>query len=267
MSVRLPKVLRFASQMAAVTVLATIPVYIRNTSRRVNAASNLGVTDEDAVALPSFMESSTIRNYVNPQGKASGAVDMHTVTLNVPVDRDISDETILAQTAKSFFNGWVFYPEAKILSLIKLKDFKYTKLASTTVPAHIWNAAELSENALPELHTVLFGVFRLVDVHLADAETQNSTASKQSHADFIFGSDMNEFSGCHRLSVERQEVDASGATQKVKVQMQSYACNPQSDAPAGKIILGFHRLYASLLFKEIAGQVYHWLNPIESASR
>ncbi|KAJ3493825.1 hypothetical protein NLG97_g4486 [Lecanicillium saksenae] len=266
MSIQLPRAWRFACQVAKVSAFITIPCYLHVTTRRVRAGQRLGITDEDDVALPSFTESSTIRNYVNPHGKASGAVDMHTVTLNVPLDKGISDETILAQATKSFFNGWVFYPEAKALSLIKLGDFKYNKLASTTVPAHIWSAAEISETALPELHTVLFGAFRLADVHLADAETQATTGSKQSHADFLFGSDMSEFCGCHRFSVERLEVDASGETQKVKVQMQSYACNPQSDVPGGKVILGFHRLYASLLFRETVGEVHRGLASAAPAS-
>lgn len=140
-----------------------------------------------------------------------------------------------------------------------LTDNFCVELASTTVPAHIWNAATLSETSLPELHTVLFGVFRLADIHLADDATGDSSSTTQSHADFVFGSDMSQFAGCHRLSVQRLEVDAVGGTQKVKVQLQCYACNPQSDAPASGILLGFHRLYASALFRETAGQIYRWL--------
>ncbi|KAK8144328.1 hypothetical protein G3M48_006003 [Beauveria asiatica] len=261
---------RLASTVAAGAAIVTTSVYVIRTTRRIAAGSQLGITDENTAPL-SFIDSPTISNHVNPQRKESRAVDTHTVTLHVPLNRDISDETILAQATKNFFNGWVFYLEAKALNLIKLQDGKYSKLASTPVPAHIWNAAQLSETSLPELHTVLFGVFRLAYVHLADdaAGTLSST-TQQSHADFLFGSDLTQFAGCHRLSVQRQQVDdddddAVGGTQKVKVQLQCYACNPQSDAPANGILLAFHRLYASALFRETAGQMYRWLHPDDAA--
>ncbi|OAA38988.1 hypothetical protein BBO_06841 [Beauveria brongniartii RCEF 3172] len=281
---------RLASTVAAGAALVTTSIYVSRTTWRIAAGSKLGITDENT-ALLSFIDSPTISNHVNPQRKESRAVDTHTVTLHVPLNKGISDETILAQATKNFFNGWVFYLEAKALNLIKLQDGKYSsmffpntpkrdlgssltrlfvqlELASTTVPAHIWNAAKLSETSLPELHTVLFGVFRLADVHLADDDAtgdSSSTTTTQSHADFLFGSDLTQFAGCHRLSVQRQEVDAVGGTQKVQVQLQCYACNPQSDAPANGILLGFHRLYASALFRETAGQMYRWLHPDNTA--
>ncbi len=53
---------------------------------------------------------------------------MHTVTLNVPLNKGISDETILAQATKAFFNGWVFNLEGKALSLVKPADSKYSSM-------------------------------------------------------------------------------------------------------------------------------------------
>ncbi|KAM3461315.1 hypothetical protein NHJ6243_005099 [Beauveria neobassiana] len=206
---------RLASSVAAGAAIVTTSIYVSRTTRRIAAGSKLGITDENTAPV-SFLDSPTISNHVNPQRKESRAVDTHTVTLHVPLNKAISDETILAQATRNFFNGWVFYLEAKALKLIKLQDAKYSKLASTTVPAHIWNAATLSETSLPELHTVLFGVFRLADIHLADDATGDSSSTTQSHADFLFGSDMSQFAGCHRLSVQRLEVDAVGGTQKVK---------------------------------------------------
>ncbi|KGQ05079.1 hypothetical protein BBAD15_g9676 [Beauveria bassiana D1-5] len=205
---------RLASSVAAGAAIVTTSIYVSRTTRRIAAGSKLGITDENTAPV-SFLDSPTISNHVNPQRKESRAVDTHTVTLHVPLNKAISDETILAQATRNFFNGWVFYLEAKALKLIKLQDAKYSKLASTTVPAHIWNAATLSETSLPELHTVLFGVFRLADIHLADDATGDSSSTTQSHADFVFGSDMSQFAGCHRLSVQRLEVDAVGGTQKI----------------------------------------------------
>ncbi|KAM3499847.1 hypothetical protein MY10362_006923 [Beauveria mimosiformis] len=272
MSLTSRTVWRVASTVAAGAAIVTTSIYVSQTTRRIAAGSKLGITDENT-ALLSFIDSPTISNHVNPQRKESRAVDTHTVTLHVPLNKGISDEIILAQATKNFFNGWVFYLEAKALKLIKFQDGKYSKLASTTVPAHIWNAAQLSETSLPELHTVLFGVFRLADVHLADddddddddATGDSSSTTTQSHADFLFGSDLTQFAGCHRLSVQRQQVDAVGGTQKVQVQLQCYACNPQSDAFANGILLGLHRLYASALFRETAGQMYRWLHPDDTA--
>lgn len=74
---------------------------------------------------------------------------------------------------------------------------------------------------------------------------------------------MSNFAGCHRLSVERKEPgDGADETASVHVQLQCYACNPQSDQPAANsALLMFHRLYASLLFKETAGRVNEWMHP------
>ncbi|OAR01395.1 hypothetical protein LLEC1_04626 [Akanthomyces lecanii] len=258
MSIKSSTVWRVASTVATGTALVAASIYVSRTARRIAASSKLGVTDEHTVE-PSFLDSHTIRNHVNPQNRASRMLDTHSATLTVPLNKGISDETILAQATKGFFNGWVFYPEAMALSLVKPGDTKYSKLASTIVPAHIWNAAKLSETALPELHTVLFGVFRLADIHLADGASKAPGNTMQSHADFLFGSDMATFAGCHRLSVERKEVDATKGTQEIKVQLQCYACNPQSDALGSSVLLRFHRLYASALFRETTGQVNRWL--------
>ncbi|ATY67082.1 hypothetical protein A9K55_000388 [Cordyceps militaris] len=249
---------RFASTLAKGTALVATSIYITQTTLRIAASSKLGIADEVG-GPPSFTESPTIRNHVNPHDRSSRVVDTHAVTLDVPLRKHVSDEMILARATKSFFHGWVFSLEARALRLIRLQDSVYTKLASTTVPAHVWDAAELSDSALPELHTVLFGVFRLADVHLADVAGSGSNAA-ESHADFLFGSDGSQFAGCHRLSVERLQVDAAGETQKVKVQLQCYACNPQSDDRGSRLLYAFHRFYATALFRETAGEVHRWLH-------
>ncbi|EGX88084.1 hypothetical protein CCM_09220 [Cordyceps militaris CM01] len=266
---------RFASTLAKGTALVATSIYITQTTLRIAASSKLGVVDEVG-GPPSFIDSPTIRNHVNPHDRSSRVVDTHAVTLDVPLRKHVSDEMILARATKSFFHGWVFSLEARALRLIRLQDSKYTsmfppnlliidaeagwaELASTTVPAHVWDAAEISDSALPELHTVLFGVFRLADVHLADVAGSGSNAA-ESHADFLFGSDGSQFAGCHRLSVERLQVDAAGETQKVKVQLQCYACNPQSDDRGSRLLYAFHRFYATALFRETAGEVHRWLH-------
>lgn len=129
------------------------------------------------------------------------------------------------------------------------------------MPAHIWDATELSEKNLPSLHTVLFGVFRVADVHLADAAGSTGHDKTQSHVDFIFGSDLENFAGSHRLCVQRKDVDEEQGTQAVQVRFESYACNPQRHEPLNTGLLYFHRLYATALFRDMVGQVNMWLNP------
>lgn len=127
MSFRSQTVWRVASTLATGTAIVATSIYISQTARRIAASSKLGVTDENT-AETSFIESHTIRNYVNTGNRAGRSLDMHTVTLNVPLNKGISDETILAQATKAFFNGWVFYLEGKALSLVKPADSKYSSM-------------------------------------------------------------------------------------------------------------------------------------------
>lgn len=135
------------------------------------------------------------------------------------------------------------------------------ELPSTTLPVHIWDARELSESSLPKLHTVLFSQFRVADVHLVDAPNDNAvTGTTESYVDIMFGSDLEKFSGFHRLSVQRKETDDAGKMQKVQLRLQCYACNPQSDEPVGNpVIMAFHSWYAMSLFRDTVGQVNTWL--------
>lgn len=100
-------------------------LYARSVSRRLAACRDLEITDEE-IATQSFVESPTVRDFVNPRAMRSGVADMRTVVLRMPLNRDISDEEILAQATKSFFNGWVFYPEAKALATWKPADTTYS---------------------------------------------------------------------------------------------------------------------------------------------
>lgn len=118
---------RVASTLATGTAAVATSIYVSRTARRITASSKLGVTDENT-AEPSFLESHTIQNHVNPLNKASLVLDTHSVTLHVPLSTSISDETILAQATKNFFNGWVFYPEAAALSLFKPENSKYSSM-------------------------------------------------------------------------------------------------------------------------------------------
>lgn len=71
--------------------------------------------------------------------------------------------------------------------------------------------------------------------------------------DFVYGSNRGEFAGCHRFTV-RKEADEYG--ERVFVSMECITCNPKVDKPiSGKIMFGFHRVYAMLLFRDAVGDV------------
>lgn len=108
---------------------------------------------------------------------------------------------------------------------------------------------------------MLFSQFRVADIHLVDAPNANAvTGTTESYVDIMFGSDLESFSGCHRLSVQRKETDGAGEMQRVQLRLQCYACNPQSDEPVGKpVVMAFHSWYAMSLFRDAVGQVNTWL--------
>lgn len=112
---------RFAIITAKCGFIFGSVTYLYQFKRAMRTASTLQIKDTE-VASESFTESRTIRDYVNPQGKSGAVVDTHSVTLQLPIDKGVSDETILAQATKKFFNGWVFYPESLILKTIGLED-------------------------------------------------------------------------------------------------------------------------------------------------
>ena len=120
---------RIAANVLTGATLLGASLYARSASRRLAACRGIEITDEE-IATQSFVESHTVRDFVNPRAMRSGVADMHTVVLRMPLNRDISDEEILAQATKSFFNGWVFYPEAKALALWKPADTTYSSTSS-----------------------------------------------------------------------------------------------------------------------------------------
>jgi hypothetical protein len=133
-------------------------------------------------------------------------------------------------------------------------------LALEQVPAsrQIWKASELSSWHLPPLHSLLFGCFLAADIRLAVGDKHNS-ADKQSHVDFVFGSDTSQFAGSHRFSLKR--TNGPEGTQKVHVEMNCLTCNPQANKPiAPAALFTFHEIYANLLFREAVSEMKRWLD-------
>lgn len=138
-------------------------------------------------------------------------------------------------------------------------------MQGTTVPAHIWNASEISDESLPPLHTVYFGQFRLANIQLADGGSAHSDEAlienmhgeeKESYVDFVYGSDLDTFAGCHRLSVQRVPLEDGESSQKAVFTLSCMACDPQVDHEIKpQAIITFHRIYATMLFRDAVGNV------------
>lgn len=223
--------------------------------RNVNKAKDLGV--EDVFDKPELVQDiHKVRELVNPRHHPESH-DAHMATLQHHGVSKLTDEQLLSRLVKGFFGGWVFTPEAKVLAFVKPGDRPYTKLQGTTVPAHIWRASDISAECLPSLHTVLFGEFRLANIQIAGGKTESEeNSSSESYVDFVFGSDQQSFSGCHRLIVSRLPVSDGDSAPKVIFKFASMACDPQTNRMVGpKAIITFHRQYASMLFREAVGYV------------
>ncbi|KAH9864456.1 hypothetical protein J1614_010390 [Plenodomus biglobosus] len=175
--------------------------------------------------------------------------DSRQTTLQVPLT--LSHQEILARFTKGFFGGHVFAPERSILRLLHKEILHFRAIQSIPVSSYIWAPAQLSTHALPPLHALLFGAFRLVHVQLD---------GRESHVDFAFGADEGAIAGVHRFEVF--EVEGEG----VKAQTEGYrtvvirfahaGCNPREDKPLEPAVLQtLHLWYAMLLFREGVAEV------------
>lgn len=124
----------------------------------------------------------------------------------------------------------------------------------TTPAKRIWDTASLQTDTLPPVSTTLFGIFQVADYNIASDDK-----GAESTVDVVFGSPDSRFSGCHRLSVSRQ-LQADDTT-NVTVTLSCIAGNPSEDKPtAADYLLGFHRLYAKLLFRDSVAEIQQYFN-------
>lgn len=109
----------------------------------------------------------------------------------------------------------------------------------------------MSERELPPLHALLFGAFRVVDVHLE----QQASPQGQSYVDVVFGRDVGFVAGVHRFSVSRGE--GTGKEHKnVTIEFAHAGCDPKEDKPLKPDFLQtLHLWYAMLLFREGVSEV------------
>lgn len=175
--------------------------------------------------------------------------DSRQTTLQVPLA--LSHQQILARFTKGFFGGHVFAPERSILRLVHKEISHFRAIETIPVSAHIWAPAQLSTHALPPLHALLFGAFRLVHVRLG---------GRESHVDFAFGADGGAIAGVHRFEVFDVEGGGgevqNGGYREVVVRFSHAGCNPREDKPLGPaVVQTLHLWYAMLLFREGVAEV------------
>ena len=100
---------------------------------------------------------------------------------------------------------------------------------------------------LPQVNTVILGGFQIVDITLAENDSENPIS--HSHVDLVFGKEGSQFSGAQRFSVTRSRLKLGQET--VQIQFESLACNPSVNRLGFLKYLGwFHDVYAELLFRE-----------------
>lgn len=122
----------------------------------------------------------------------------------------------------------------------------------------LWSLNDVKTGGLPELGAKLFGAFQVVD-RKTEAQTLRlgSDGHQSSYVDFGYGSEQSQFAGFHRFMVSRDTAadgskdGASESDGTVTITFASMTCNPTINKPfAPRILMGFHSLYASLLFRE-----------------
>ncbi|KAI5460872.1 hypothetical protein BGZ63DRAFT_358057 [Mariannaea sp. PMI_226] len=176
----------------------------------------------------SFRKSPTIDKIVNAR-RHQAPGDSLCVTIELPPQhKDVSDEQLLAKFVQGYFGGSVISLERSVLRI-------------------------LGRNlTLPPLHSVLYGVFQVLDVQLESSQSSLSSGTPtESFIDFGFGSNQFIFAGAHRFSVVRSAEKSANGRELVQIHCYSTSCNPTEDKPLGPgFMYTFHAIYNSFLFRE-----------------
>jgi hypothetical protein len=126
----------------------------------------------------------------------------------------------------------------------------------------VWSKDEVLSEILPEIDSVFFGAFQVVDKKLQDSSRSSGgevATEAESYIDFAFGSSETSFSGVHRLSVARDldKACAQGVeSDEIRLTMACVTCNPLKNRKVAPTwTWTFHRVYAMLLFREGVAEV------------
>lgn len=130
------------------------------------------------------------------------------------------------------------------------------------VSAKYWSVDELPKHELPQLHSLLFGVWRITDKHIEKPSSRNARSLQHSYVDLAFGADDFHIAGVHRFSVSRTPSDSKdeGTTDEntvnVNIEFAHTGCNPKKNERLKPDMLeGLHNWYAMLLFREGVAEV------------
>ncbi|EHK47753.1 hypothetical protein TRIATDRAFT_298730 [Trichoderma atroviride IMI 206040] len=207
--------------------------------------------------LDSLNNSNTVRTLVNPHNHVTMGDSCSTILTTLPEQETPSDEVILSALVKGFFSGPVFMPERIALRLIGLRFVTFDGLEPTAQP--IWKTSQLSSTQLPMKTAILWGCFQIANIELSNSKDGDN----RSVVDIVFGTDREQFAGCHRFSVKRVEENSHAQKQpaQFQVQVESIICNPTVNKPISISFLGgFHKVYANLLFRDAVAEAMHPLS-------
>ena len=216
----------------------------------------------------SYATSDTVTKLVNPNGSQSWD-DSRSITFKLPDSkREWSDERILTIFTRGFFGGWVFTAERCVLRLpvwrSSFVDFpkqgdsagsalRVSKIEEAgTLQIDVWTAQQISREKLPDVDTVLFGAFQVLDKRLSSAK------GEESYIDFGYGMYMSRFAGNHRFSIERltNGQTGKGVAEDVRLTMSCVTCNPNGERMLTPDWMSkFHDVYAMVLFREGVAEV------------
>lgn len=121
------------------------------------------------------------------------------------------------------------------------------------MPVPVWDTKLLEEDALPALHTRLFGAFQVARIDLSALQSPDSKQTEStSSVDVVFGSDTHQFSGVHRFSIIRDQERPDRA----RIDCAHVTCNPSVNKPLSpEFLFAFHKMYSMLLFRESVAEV------------
>ena len=243
---------RFISKFALIPLVGVV-TYAAAVHSQVSGVPSSNILFKGST--PAAFRNSKTLQLVNPrQLKANG--DTYSTEIEIPDgSRDVSDEVLLAWYLKGFFGSRVFAPERLVLRAFRPTGFTgFSGLPSSEYEKYIWAMKDIDEQAMPPLHTKIFGIFQVLGVELP---ASTNTGARESVVDIGFGSDTARFSGFHRLSIERTSTSAH-------LHLACTSCNPTSDTPLNSGILrSFHTVYAMLLFRAAVAHVKERLDTVQ----
>ncbi|KAH6892412.1 hypothetical protein B0T10DRAFT_483744 [Thelonectria olida] len=229
--------------------------------RRTRATDSKRIQRFDRIP-DAFRQSPTITKIVNVKNHAAIG-DSRFIAIDIPSQHQhLSDETLLAKFVQGFFGGVVISPERMTLQTLGLNLVHFSQAQiPAKAPSPIWRKNQLSDTALPPLHSVLYGVFQVLDLQLTtEDDSEGRKGDTESHIDFGFGSDQVGFAGAHRFSVVRPKKDPNSDVETVQIHYHSTACNPKTNKPMGPAFMfRFHEAYGEFLFREGIAEVVSYI--------